>query len=65
MSDPLLEKTIHDINASISALVNAVELTRDEWRNNPELVDRILPLTIDKILELQDHLAKYKNLNLD
>ena len=65
MSDPILEKTIHDINASISALVNAVELTKEEWRSNPELVDRILPLTIDKILELQTHLAKYKNLNLD
>lgn len=65
MSDSLRAKTVHDINASISALVNAVELTRDEWRTNPELVDRILPLTVDKILELQDHLAKYKKLNLD
>ena len=65
MSDAELAKAIHDINASISALVNAVELTKEEWKSNPELVDRILPLTIDKIIELQGHLAKYKNLNLD
>lgn len=65
MSDSDLDKTVHDINSSISALVNAIDLTKEEWRNNPELVDRILPLTIDKILELQTHLAKYKNLNLD
>lgn len=65
MSDSELNKTIHDINSAISALGNAVELTKDEWRSNPELVDRILPLTIDKIIELQAHLAKYKNLNLD
>lgn len=65
MSDSDLDKTVHDINSSISALVNSIDLTKEEWRNNPELVDRILPLTIDKILELQTHLAKYKNLNLD
>jgi hypothetical protein len=65
MSDTELAKTIHDINAAISALSNAIELTKDEWRTNPELVDRILPLTVDKIHELKDHLAKYKNLNLD
>jgi hypothetical protein len=56
---------VHDINAAISALVNAMELTKDEWRSNPELVERILPLSIDKIQELQNHLARYKNLNLD
>lgn len=59
------DKVVHDINASISALINALELTRDEWKTNPELVDRILPLTIDKIIELQSHLLKYKNSNLD
>lgn len=59
------DKVTHDINAAISALMNAIELTRDEWKTNPELVDKILPLTIDKIIELQGHLARYKNLNLD
>lgn len=65
MSDSEIDKTVHDINSAISALINAMELTKDEWRTNPELVDRILPLTLDKIFELQTHLAKYKNLNLD
>ena len=65
MPDSTREKTVHDINAAISALSNAIELTKEEWRNNPELVERILPLTVDKILELQAHLAKYKNLKLD
>jgi hypothetical protein len=65
MSKKEAEKISHDINAAISALVNAVELTKEEWRTNPELVDRILPLTIDKIIELQAHLARYKNINLD
>jgi hypothetical protein len=65
MSDKSSEKTVHDINAAISALVNAMELTKEEWRKNPELVDRILPLSIDKIIELQAHLATYKKQNLD
>jgi hypothetical protein len=65
MSKKDADKISHDINAAISALVNAVDLTKEEWKTNPELVDRILPLTIDKIIELQAHLARYKNLNLD
>jgi hypothetical protein len=62
---PELKDTIHDINAAISALLNAIELTKDEWKTNPELVDKILPLSIDKILELQNHLSRYKKLNID
>jgi hypothetical protein len=65
VSNSATSTTVHNINAAISALVNAVELTRDEWRTNPELVDKILPLTIDKIIELQAHLAQYKNLNIE
>ena len=36
---------IHDINSSLSALQGALELIKDEWRTNPILVDKILPLT--------------------
>ncbi len=40
-------KDIHDINSSISALLGAVEVIKDEWLSNPELVEKILPLTMD------------------
>lgn len=56
MSDSKLE---HDIKADISALINATELIRDEWRLNPELVERIIPLTTKKIEELQIKLNSY------
>jgi hypothetical protein len=49
----------HDINSSIGALLSAFELVKDEWQANPELVDRILPLTVEKIIELQLLLQNY------
>jgi hypothetical protein len=51
---------IHDINSSLQALVGAVEVMKDEWQSNPELVDKILPLTVDKLHELHRHLQKYR-----
>ena len=53
---------IHDINSSISALKGAMEVIHDEWRSNPELVERILPLTLDKINQLHLQLASFKTL---
>jgi hypothetical protein len=55
-----LEKVEHDVKSAISALTSAIELVGDEWNNNTEIVDKILPLMSDKIIELQNHLAKYK-----
>lgn len=51
---------VHDINASLSALQGAFEVVKDEWRTNPELVDRLLPLTLDKINQLQSQLHHYR-----
>lgn len=53
------EVIVHDINASISALQGAIEVISDEWRSNPELVERLLPLTLDKINQLQIQLNTY------
>jgi len=52
---------LHDINSSLSALQSAIDVIKDEWRSNPELVDKILPLTVDKIHELQIQLQNYRN----
>ena len=51
---------VHDINASLSALQGAIEVVKDEWRTNPELVDKLLPLTLDKINQLQSQLLLYR-----
>lgn len=50
---------VHDINSSISALQGALEVITDEWKTNPELVERILPLAVDKIHQLQIQLLNY------
>lgn len=52
----------HDINASLSALQGAIEVIKDEWRANPELVDRIIPLTVEKINQLHLQIENYKSL---
>ena len=45
---------VHDINSSISALQGAMEVITDEWRSNPELVEKVakqfLPSTQETLL---------------
>lgn len=52
-------QVIHDVNSSLQALMGAVEVMKDEWQSNPELVDKILPLTVDKLRELHGLLQTY------
>ncbi len=54
-------QVIHDINSSLQALMGAVEVMKDEWQSNPQLVDKILPLTVDKLHELNMQLENYRN----
>lgn len=51
----------HDINSTLSSLLSALELVNDEWKNNPELVDKILPLTSQKLDLLKEQLMLYRN----
>lgn len=51
----------HDINATLSSLLSALELVNDEWKSNPELVDKILPLTTQKLDLLREQLLLYRN----
>lgn len=65
MHNPRLEQIhatqalVHDINSSISALQGAMEVIQEEWRSNPELVEKILPLTLEKITQLQFQLTNF------
>ncbi|MGZ3788155.1 MAG: hypothetical protein ACXVLQ_06505 [Bacteriovorax sp.] len=54
------DRAIHDINSSISALLGAVEVIKDEWRANPELVEKIIPLTMEKLGQLHAQLQNFK-----
>lgn len=54
------DRAIHDINASLSALQGAIEIIHDEWKTNPELVDRILPLTFEKLNQLQTQITNFR-----
>ncbi len=51
----------HDINSTLSSLLSALELMSDEWKKNPELVDKILPLTEQKFSLLKEQLILYRN----
>jgi len=54
------QNLIHDINSSLSALQVALDVVTEGWQTNPELIDRILPLTLDKINQLQVQLLNFK-----
>lgn len=61
LDSDLQETLTHDINSTLSALLSALELVNDEWKTNPELVDKILPLTIQKLDLLSEQLILYRN----
>lgn len=63
MPDSNEKQTVHDINSSLQALQGALELIKDEWRTNPQLVERLLPLTVDKLNQLQSQLQDFRHLN--
>ena len=51
---------VHDINSTLSSLLSALEVVNDEWKSNPELVDKILPLTVQKLDLLEEQLRHYR-----
>ena len=56
-----LNNITHDINSTLSSLLSALELVNEEWKKNPELVDKILPLTSQKLELLKEQLNLYQN----
>ena len=61
LNDQLKIDLTHDINSTLSALLSAIELMNEEWKTNPELVDKILPLTSQKFDLLREQLILYRN----
>lgn len=54
-----MDKTIHDINSALSSILNAMELVQDQWKENQELVDKIVPLCSEKFVQLKKSLDHY------
>jgi methyl-accepting chemotaxis protein len=61
MSTKDQSKIIHDINSAISSITQAVDLISENWKDNPELVEKMLPLTQNKLTELQEDWLVLKN----
>ncbi|WP_372655641.1 hypothetical protein [Halobacteriovorax sp.] len=55
-------KVIHDINSSISAISQSLSLINDNWKNNPEIVEKILPLVLEKAVSLEEQWNQAKNI---
>ncbi len=51
-ADKDMKKLLHDMNSGLSSLSQAIELIGDNWKENPELVERMLPLAGDKMKEI-------------
>ena len=52
-------KSIHDINSSLNALLSSLEVIKDEWKNNPELINQLMPLVLDKTIQLKTELDQF------
>lgn len=55
-------KIVHDINSSISSVSQSIDLLIENWKDNPELVEKMLPLTKEKMAQLKED---WKNLKSD
>ena len=61
MSDKISEdqgKLSHDINSSVSALELAVNLIKSDWDKNPELVTKVIDLSVEKLQFIKSKLSK-------
>jgi hypothetical protein len=56
-----IDTLVHDINSTLSSLMSAFEVINDEWKSNPELVDKILPLTTNKLDLLKEQLRIFQS----
>lgn len=50
----------HDIVANISSLQSGIDILKSEWKTNPEMVEKIIPLMIQKLELLQLDLTPHK-----
>jgi hypothetical protein len=62
MKNKDLNKLIHDINSAVSAVSQAVDLISDNWKDNPELVEKMLPLTREKLTDLNSDWQDIKSI---
>ncbi|WP_127718403.1 hypothetical protein [Halobacteriovorax sp. HLS] len=58
-------KLVHDMNSSISSVTQAIDLIGENWKDNPELVEKMLPLTQKKMIELFNDWTELKNIILE
>lgn len=59
------DKREHDIVAAIAALELSLEMCKDSWRDNPQLVEKIVPLSIAKMEELIILIRNYQSFHQD
>ncbi len=55
-------KVIHDINSGLSAISQSLSLINDNWKTNPEIVEKILPLVLEKAKSLESDWEVAKNI---
>jgi len=53
-------KKTHDINNDIETLKDSLDIIKNNWQNNPELLDQIIPLMKEKFLNLENLLSNSK-----
>lgn len=50
---------VHDINSSLAALQGALELLNDHWKKDPDLIHRIIPVTIKKLEVISEQITQF------
>lgn len=60
-----IEKKEHDIMAAIAALELSLEMCKDSWKDNPQLVEKIIPLSIAKMEEFITLIRDYQSFKQD
>ncbi len=49
-------KASHDVNSHLSALTLALKMIKEDWETNPQSVEKVIELSIEKLQKLSEML---------
>lgn len=61
MSDRIKDKYIHDMNSALSSIAQALDIVKDSWKSDEEIVEQLMPLISEKMDKTLDSWSDIKD----
>ena len=60
MSEKNISRLMHDMNSDLSSLFQALQVLDTNWRDDHEIIAKILPLSVQKVEQLMKNWDEVK-----